>query len=701
MVKVEWHYENKQSTFVMEGEALVSSRLYQYIQQPLAKIVDEVVESLQEILNSCYFIIEFHGGKTDYTLLKQCLEVSNDNQQIQLQWVNTKKTTVTYGSNIQRLKNIVNSSVVEAWKTDAINKKITTFENLSATFYVVATMSAGKSTVLNAMLGESILPTDHLATTAKLMRIKQTSAEGYSATAYNDVAEPILQIKNVVKEDLEAWNHDENIDEIVIEGPILHHNDTEITVELVDTPGPNNSQDKRHRAKIEKFIQTAEHPILLYIMDATKIATDDDTAYMQMLVKWFEQAHLDIAERTYFILNKVDEFETSEDVSRTLETVFPFLASYNIHNPKVYAISAQYALWYRQQQQGQALTSRQQRSLAIMDDVLQDLQLLQHATLSSRMKEQWQAKLEILPESQVLLARTGLPILEETLIQFVQNEAFIQQATEIVEELRPIAEEELRILTEHYKAEKEKQTKIFYQTEKMYELQTTEAVTKCYETIQTSIKQIIETIEQKWKLPEELMQEMEGVSSEIDNETVQTLNEAIGELLYNEKQYEYLKTHAIDLLNQIKEILHNLVQLQSPVQEEIKIQYELVNTMYETVKEGEGLIASKVRDLSGDEIKRPVYIKSILDLYFTSIQKWLQKQIVYWHDTSIDNVGIDSYYNQHFEEHFTMALELKHEQFEYDYQALLKQEKQELESYNQTINDLAFWYNNLKEGEVV
>lgn len=697
MVKVEWHYENKQSTFVMEGEALVSSRLYQYIQQPLAKIVDEVVETLQEILNSCYFIIEFHGGKTDYTLLKQCLEVSNDNQQIQLQWVNTKTTKVTYGSNIQRLKNIVNSSVVEAWKTDAINKKITTFENLSATFYVVATMSAGKSTVLNAMLGEAILPTDHLATTAKLMRIKQTSAAGYSATAYNDVAEPILQIKNVVKEDLEAWNHDENIDEIVIEGPILHNN-SEVTIELVDTPGPNNSQDKRHRAKIEKFIQTAEHPILLYIMDATKIATDDDAAYMQMLAKWFEQAHLDIAERTYFILNKVDEFETSEDVSRALETVFTFLASYNIHNPKLYAISAQYALWYRQQQQGQPLTSRQQRSLAIMDDVLRDLQLLQHATLSSRMKEQWQEKLEILPEPQVLLVRTGLPILEETLVQFVQNEAFIQQATEIVEELRPIVEEEVRILKEYYEAEKEKQTKIFYQTEKMYELQTTEAVTKCYETIQTGINEIIETINQEWELPAELTQKVEEVADDI---TVLTLNLAVGDLLYSEKQYKYFKVYTLTLLNQIKEILHDLAQLKSPVQEEIKIQYELVNTMYETVKEGEGLIPSKVRDLSGDEVERPVYIKSMIDLYFMSIKEGLQKQVVYWYDSSIGNVSIDSYYNQHFEEYFTTALELKHEQFEYDYQALLKQEQQELESYNQTMNDLTAWYHNLKEGGAV
>lgn len=697
MVKVEWHYENEQSTFVMEGEALVSSRLYQYIEQPLAQIVVEVVESLQEILNSCYFIIEFHGGKTDYIILKQCLEANDDNEQILLQWVNTKKTTVTYGSNIQRLKNIVNSSVVEAWKTDAINKKIATFENLSATFYVVATMSAGKSTVLNAMLGEAILPTDHLATTAKLMRIKQTSAESYSATAYKDVAEPILQIKNVVKEDLEAWNHDENIDEIVIEGPILHNN-SEVTIELVDTPGPNNSQDKRHRAKIEKFIQTAEHPILLYIMDATKIATDDDAAYMQMLVKWFEQAHLDIAERTYFILNKVDEFETSEDVSRTLETVFTFLASYNIYNPKVYAISAQYALWYRQQQQGQSLTSRQQRSLAIMDDVLRDLQLLQHATLPSRMKEQWQEKLEILPESQVLLARTGLPILEETLVQFVQNEAFIQQATEIVEELRPIAEEELKILTEHYKAAKEKQTKIFYQTEKMYELQTTEAATKCYETIQTSIKQIIETIEQKWKLPEELMQEMEEVADDI---TVLTLNLAVGDLLYSEKQYKHFKVNTLTLLNQIKEILHDLAQLQSPVQEEIKIQYELVNMMYEKVKEDEGLIESNVRNRKGNEIESPVYIKSMIDLYFMSIKEGLQKQVVYWYDSSIGNVSIDSYYNQHFEEHFTTALELKQEQFENDYQALLKQEQQELESYNQSINDLVVWYNNLKEGEIV
>lgn len=697
MVKVEWHYENEQSTFVMEGEALVSSRLYQYIQQPLAKIVDEVVESLQGILNSCYFIIEFHGGKTDYTLLKQCLEASDDKQRIQLQWVNTKTTKVTYGSNIQRLKNIVNSSVVEAWKTDAINKKITTFENLSATFYVVATMSAGKSTVLNAMLGEAILPTDHLATTAKLMRIKQTSAAGYSATAYNDVAEPILQIKNVVKEDLEAWNHDENIDEIVIEGPILHNN-SEVTIELVDTPGPNNSQDKRHRAKIEKFIQTAEHPILLYIMDATKIATDDDAAYMQMLAKWFEQAHLDIAERTYFILNKVDEFETSEDVSRALETVFTFLASYNIHNPKVYAISAQYALWYRQQQQGQPLTSRQQRSLAIMDDVLRDLQLLQHATLSSRMKEQWQEKLEILPEPQVLLVRTGLPILEETLVQFVQNEAFIQQATEIVEELRPIVEEEVRILKEYYEAEKEKQTKIFYQTEKMYELQTTEAVTKCYETIQTGINEIIETINQEWELPAELTQKVEEVADDI---TVLTLNLAVGDLLYSEKQYKYFKVYTLTLLNQIKEILHDLAQLKSPVQEEIKIQYELVNTMYETVKEGEGLIPSKVRDLSGNEVERPVYIKSMIDLYFMSIKEGLQKQVVYWYDSSIGNVSIDSYYNQHFEEHFTTALELKHEQFEYDYQALLKQEQQELESYNQTINDLTAWYHNLKEGGAV
>lgn len=714
MVKIEWHYDNGESRFFIDQEQVMNGRLYQYFQQPLETSTVEIIEILREVVNSDVFIIEFHGVKQYYAIIKEYLELDYENTLIQLQWVNIEDEVANYANEIERLKTIVATSKIEAWKTEKIARQLTSFESLTATFYVVATMSAGKSTVLNAMLGEPLLPTDHLASTAKLMRIKQKNTSAYSATAY-DASKRTLAIRtSVTKEDLEEWNKNEDVDEIIIEGPILH-NDAAITIELVDTPGPNNSQDLRHRAKIEHFIQTAEHPILLYIMDATKIGTDDDAAYMLLLKEWFEQAQLNIAERTYFLLNKVDEFDTPEDVGRTLQTVREFLAKYTIQQPKIYPISAQYALLYRQQQQGHTLTSRQQRSLAIMEDVFSDLQLLNHATLSSKVKAHWEEKMDVFLKQQALLARTGLLILEETLTQFVKNEAFTQQAKIIVEELIEKAQVEQQVIIDRYEAERMKLSEVFYELELDY-TQRAKKVEKYYQKVTTKIEEAIAIIANEWKTPSELINEAQRKSEsdfrakmnsflyaqnqensdEAPNDLLVLLEASKnGDLFYSDQQYQFLKQHTLIVLYQVTGILQGLIDTSSPVQEVLKTQLQLVEAIIDTLESDLALSEFPTAKNNKGEVKSPEYLKSVANLYFMSMKEWLQNQMEYWTDIIIGKETLASYYKQHFGEGFPAILDEKRNQFEVEYQVVLDKEQQQIEQFEQSTMALNDWYRQL------
>ncbi len=90
---------------------------------------------------------------------------------------------------------------------------------------VVATMSSGKSTLINALLGKKLFPSRNEACTSSIIEILDTDQDMYTATVYdgnNNIAEEqqkmLNEKKEVSLEDIDILNQDPEIARISIEG---------------------------------------------------------------------------------------------------------------------------------------------------------------------------------------------------------------------------------------------------------------------------------------------------------------------------------------------------------------------------------------------------------------------------------------------------------------------------------------------------
>ena len=128
---------------------------------------------------------------------------------------------------------------------------------------VMATMSSGKSTLINALLSKKLLPSSNEACTATITKVINKNQKNYSAKAFSIKRELLYEEYDVSYEKMRDWNNDENISEIEIYGIIPFANTLNLT--LIDTPGPNNSRNIEHQKMLEINLKNInKNTIILY-----------------------------------------------------------------------------------------------------------------------------------------------------------------------------------------------------------------------------------------------------------------------------------------------------------------------------------------------------------------------------------------------------------------------------------------------------
>lgn len=188
---------------------------------------------------------------------------------------------------------------------------------------VVATMSSGKSTLINALLSKKLLPSSNEACTAIITKVINTNQENYSAKAYSEKKELLYEEYDVSYEKMKKWNNNENISEIEIYGNIPFANKKEIlNLTLIDTPGPNNSRNSDHQKILEKYLENIdENTIILYVLNGTQLGITDDSNLLDNLIKNIG----DNSKNIIFVLNKLDCFNDEDDVLETLAIVNEYI----------------------------------------------------------------------------------------------------------------------------------------------------------------------------------------------------------------------------------------------------------------------------------------------------------------------------------------------------------------------------------------
>ena len=207
---------------------------------------------------------------------------------------------------------------------------------------VAASMSAGKSSLINALLGKELLPAGNEATTAKVARITVGSKIKPNAMAYSHSGSVVATSDSICSEQIRAWNQSEDIAtfDVVIPllGSKLHSMVAGYT--LVDTPGANNSRDDRHKEQFIHAVKAYPNSPILYVLNATQLGTNDDAEIIRTI------REINPRQRIIFALNKVDALdeEKGENAKHYVSLASTYLANLGYYNAKIIPLMAQSAL---------------------------------------------------------------------------------------------------------------------------------------------------------------------------------------------------------------------------------------------------------------------------------------------------------------------------------------------------------------------
>ena len=230
------------------------------------------------------------------------------------------------------MKKIDNSSILYKKKIIDVN--------------IIATMSAGKSTLINSLLGKKILPTHAGACTAIVTKIEDNKDDVFKAIVLDKNNEEIVRYSNINYEDMKYLNNSNKVSEVDIKGNISFINCENITLVLIDTPGPDSDIDERYDEITHKALDNSSESIVLFVMNGGKLNDISQKDLLQDIAKSMSVGGKQSKERFIFVVNKIDEYKVDDDdiEKDALEGTRKFLKQIGIENPNIFLVSAEIAL---------------------------------------------------------------------------------------------------------------------------------------------------------------------------------------------------------------------------------------------------------------------------------------------------------------------------------------------------------------------
>lgn len=192
---------------------------------------------------------------------------------------------------------------------------------------VVANVSAGKSTLINALIGHRLNKTMNRACTDKLVSLHNKVVKDGMTVRLNNSGYAYF-------DRFDATNSNNFIDASL---PFNSHL-SETNICLIDTPGINNSDDLQHRQITEEAIKQSNYDAIIYVSDSRNFGTFDEEKLLVMLKKGTTKP-------IFFVLNQLDRFKKKEDsIEKMVNDYRSYLKKIGFRSPRIIPISAQAAL---------------------------------------------------------------------------------------------------------------------------------------------------------------------------------------------------------------------------------------------------------------------------------------------------------------------------------------------------------------------
>lgn len=336
---------------------------------------------------------------------------------------------------------------------------LTAFENINNSIFpvnVIATMSSGKSTLINALLGKKLMPSKNEACTATITEILDADNPNFSAVVYNENDCIIQDVPELTYDVMSDLNETDEVYKIVAEGNIPFLDSRSTSLMLVDTPGPNNAQNQAHKNTTYRAINKDSNNLILYVLNGTQLSTNDDAALLHYVSEQIKKGGKQIRDRFLFVINKMDQFNPEEeDIGKAILSAKRYLASYGIEDPQLFPCSAFTALnirtyladvdidnLTRAQERLLSLTARD--TLPMIDKFVgyESMHLEQYSTLSPSAQRELNYRLSQAIENndtrEQALIHSGIYSLEAAITAYVKKYAKTKKVKDLVESFEEV-----------------------------------------------------------------------------------------------------------------------------------------------------------------------------------------------------------------------------------------------------------------------
>lgn len=214
---------------------------------------------------------------------------------------------------------------------------------------VIATMSSGKSTTLNAMLGLPLLPSMNEACTATVYKIEDVDGLDHFKARYitREGKASDWQSINCGDDTLKEWN-DSGFESIEIQGDFPHIDNHKKIISFIDTPGPNNSSDKSHSEITHSIIANSKFGFVLCVMNASHFGVDDERSLLTNLLDDLNKKGQ--KSKIVFAVNKIDQLdiEGGESPKTLIKNIRKYLNQVGYFRPTVVPIMSLASLEIRE-----------------------------------------------------------------------------------------------------------------------------------------------------------------------------------------------------------------------------------------------------------------------------------------------------------------------------------------------------------------
>ena len=208
---------------------------------------------------------------------------------------------------------------------------------------VIATMSSGKSTLVNAMLGADILPSANQACTATVLKVENKDGESDWQGRHLSLHNGVSQWQAITSSTLSKWNEEEVLD-VEILGNFPHIDNRDAHLVLYDTPGPNNSMNRSHGDITQDILSDSNHACIICVLNSEQFGIDDESSLLSTIQEYTQLNKTNII----FVLNKFDKLDIeSENIVEFIEKVRLHLSQLGFENPVIIPLMSKLALELR------------------------------------------------------------------------------------------------------------------------------------------------------------------------------------------------------------------------------------------------------------------------------------------------------------------------------------------------------------------